>query len=142
VPGCSGYELYSLLCLHDHAYLTTKQSYPYGQGNPSHPYRNSTYKDTFDMSLAHDTKPNADTRKEEINWLPEMQLTSPTDTISTSTWASGDGLTTSSATKTDSTATVTIAAGRLGAFCNLVNTVTTASGEIYTKTIVVEITPT
>ena len=94
------------------------------------------------MSLDNDTKPNADTRKESINWLPEMSLTSPIDTISTSSWAASDGLTTASPTKTDSTTTVRILTGRLGAYCNLVNTVVTASGETYTKTLIVEITPT
>lgn len=94
------------------------------------------------MSLAHDRKATADVRQEQINWLPEMSLSSPVDVISTSTWGASDGLVVDSSSKTDSTATCTISGGRLGAYCNLVNTVVTTAGYTYTKTLIVEITPT
>ena len=94
------------------------------------------------MSLAHDTKPSASVRQEVINWLPEMSISSPIDTISTSTWTADNGLVVDSSSKTDSTATCTISAGRLGAYCNLVNTVVTKAGYTYAKTIDMEITPT
>ena len=94
------------------------------------------------MSLAQDTKTTTTKRKETINWLPEMQLTSPTDTISTVTWVGSDGLTTSSPTNTNSTTTVWVDNGRLGAYCNLICYVVTASGAEYDKTIIEEITPT
>jgi hypothetical protein len=94
------------------------------------------------MSLAHDTKTTTTKRKEVINWLPEMQLTSPTDTISESIWVASDGLTTSAPTNTNSTATVWIDDGRLGAYCRLTNYVVTASGAEYDKTIIMEIVPT
>ena len=94
------------------------------------------------MSLANDTKTATEVRQETINWLPEMSLSSPIDTISTSTWTASDGLTVDSNSKTDSTTTCVHSAGRLGAYCELVNTIVTAAGYTYTKTIIMEITPT
>ena len=94
------------------------------------------------MSLAHDTKTTAEVRQDTINWLPEMSLSSPIDTISTSTWTADNGLVVDSNTKTNSTATCVHSAGRLGAYCNLENTIVTAAGYTYTKTIIMEITPT
>lgn len=94
------------------------------------------------MSLAHDTKTTSEVRQETINWLPEMALSSPTDTISTSSWTADNGLVVDSDSNTDSTATCVHSAGRLGAYCNLENTIVTAAGFTYTKTIIMEIVPT
>ena len=94
------------------------------------------------MSLANDTKTTTEVRQEVINWLPEMSLSSPIDVISTSTWSSDGGLTVDSNSKTDSTTTAVISAGQLGKYCKLVNTVVTTAGYTYTKTLIMEITPT
>ena len=94
------------------------------------------------MSLANDTKTTTEVRQDTINWLPEMSLSSPIDTISTSEWTADNGLVVDSNTKTNSTATCTHSAGRTGAYCNLENTVVTAAGYTYTKTIIMEIVPT
>ena len=94
------------------------------------------------MSLANDRKTTTAVRQEVINWLPEMSLSSPIDTISTSTWTSSDGLVVDSNSKTDSTATCVISSGRLGAYCRLRNFIVTAAGYKYDKTIIVEIVPT
>lgn len=94
------------------------------------------------MSLANDTKTVTAVRQEVINWLPEMSLSSPIDTISTSTWTASDGLKVDSNSKTNSTATCTQSGGRLGAYCILRNFIVTAAGYEYDKTIIVEIVPT
>ena len=94
------------------------------------------------MSLAKDVKTTKEVRQEVINWLPEMSLSSPIDVISTSTWTASHGLTVDSNSKTNSTTTAVISGGQLGQYCELVNTVVTTAGYTYTKTIIMEITPT
>ena len=75
----------------------------------------------------------------KVDWAAEMALTSPADTISTSTWTADNGLIIVSDFKSNTTATVTIRAGRLGAYCNLTNHIITASGGEYDATVVMEI---
>ena len=94
------------------------------------------------MSLANDVKTTNEVRQEVINWLPEMSLSSPIDVINTSTWTASHGLTVDSNSKTNSTTTAVISGGQLGQYCELVNTVVTTAGYTYTKTIIMEITPT
>ena len=94
------------------------------------------------MSLAHDTKTVQGVRQEVIDWSPEMSLSSPIDTIATSTWTASDGLVVDTDSNTTSTATCTQSGGRLGAYCELRNFIVTAAGYHYDKTIIVEITPT
>ena len=94
------------------------------------------------MSLVHCTKTTTAERDEEINWEPEMALTSPADTISTSTWTADNGLKASSPTNTTSSAKVFITEGRLGAYCLLRNFIVTTAAKKYDRTIIVEIVPT
>ena len=94
------------------------------------------------MSLVNDTKTVTGVRQEVINWLPEMSLSSPIDTISTSTWTADNGLKVDSNSKTDSTTTCVQSGGRLGAYCRLRNFIVTTAGYKYDKTIIVEILPT
>ena len=94
------------------------------------------------MSIVVETKTSGTVRKETIDWAAELDLSSPIDTISTSTWTADNGLITASASKTNSTATVTISVGRLGAYCLLKNEIVTAGGFTYDRTLVIEIVPT
>lgn len=80
-------------------------------------------------------------RTEVINWAPEMQLTSPNDTISVSTWSVGDGVTLDGESNTTTTATVRHTGGRVGAYAQLQNHIVTASGAEYDAVIIVEIKP-
>ena len=74
-----------------------------------------------------------------ITYADIMALTSPNDTIFSSSWAGSDGLVVDSNSKTDTTTTVFVSGGRVGAYCNLVNTIVTTADRTYERTIVVEI---
>ena len=70
-----------------------------------------------------------------------MALSSPADTITGSSWTASDGLTVVSDSKTDNTTTVVVSGGRVGAYAELVCTITCASTYIYQEIIILEITP-
>ena len=74
-----------------------------------------------------------------FDWAAEMALSSPADTIATSTWTADNGLIIDSDAKTNTTTTVVRSGGRLGAYCNLRNHIVTAAGREYDRTMVVEI---
>jgi len=101
------------------------------------------------MTILTEPKTSATVRQESINWLPQLSLSSPIDTISSSTWTASDGLRIgdlaspeSTTSNTTAVASAWINGGRLGAYCELTNTIVTAGGSTYTETIIVEITPT
>ena len=91
------------------------------------------------MSSFTDQKDPQSVRPETINWAAELGLSSPVDTISTSSWAADGGLTVDSDSKTSTTASCVISAGQLGKYCKLVNTIVTVSAYTYEATITVEI---
>lgn len=91
------------------------------------------------MSSFTDTKDPQSVRPETINWAAELALSSPADTIATSTWTADNGLVVDSSSSTTTTASCVVSAGRLGAYCNLVNHIITASSYEYDATITVEI---
>ena len=94
------------------------------------------------MTIIVEPKTSTTKRAETITWADKMALSSPTDTISTSTWTGSDGLTIVSNTKTDNTTSVVVSGGRTGAYCLLHNHIVCASTYEYDETIVLEIVPT
>ena len=93
------------------------------------------------MSSFVDTKDPQSVRAESIDWSAEMALSSPNDTISTSTWTASDSLVVDSDSNTNTVASCVISAGRLWAYCMLTNHIVTAAGYEYDATIIVEIKP-
>ena len=94
------------------------------------------------MSSFTDKKDPQSVRAESIDWTAELALSSPADTISTSEWTASDGLVVDSNSKTNQIASCVVSAGRLGAYCNLTNSIVTAAGYKYDSTITVEIVQT
>ena len=92
------------------------------------------------MTTFTDTKDPESVLPHTINWAAELALSSPGDTIATSTWTADNGLVINSNSKTTTTTTVIVSAGRLGAYCNLTNHITTNTSPArhYEATIVME----
>ena len=82
-----------------------------------------------------------DSVKEEfgIDWSADLALSSPADTISSSSWSADNGLTVVSNSVSGGIARVKVSGGRLGAYCNLTNHIVCASGYEDDGTIVLEI---
>ena len=93
------------------------------------------------MSLTTEPKATATKRQEQISWVAKMALSSPADTISTSTWTADAGLTVVSNSNTDNTTTVVVSGGRVGAYCTLHNHIVTSASYEYDEIIILEITP-
>ena len=94
------------------------------------------------MSLTTEPKATGTKRQESITWVDKMALSSPADTITGSTWTASDGVAVvGTPTKTDNTTTVVVSGGRVGAYAELVCTITCASTYIYQEIIILEITP-
>ena len=91
--------------------------------------------------IATDFKTTEVVRKETVNWVDKMALSSPADTIASSTWTADNGLIVDSKTNTTTATTATISGGRTGAYCNLTNFIVTAAGYEYDSTIVIDIRP-
>ena len=94
------------------------------------------------MSIIVEPKSSATVRQESITWAAKLALSSPADTITTSTWTADNGLVVDSTSKSGAVASCVISGGRVGAYCNLTNTIVTTASYTYTETIVIEITPT
>lgn len=72
-----------------------------------------------------------------IDWASLLDVTSPQDTISTSNWrVEGDSSMTVGSTGQDGTKTSAfVSGGTVGEIAKLINTVTTAGGRTYERTI-------
>ena len=70
-----------------------------------------------------------------LNWVSELKA----DTISTSAWTLPDGLVNVSDSNTNSEATIKVSGGTDGYTYRLVNSIVTAGGYTYEKTIVVKV---
>jgi hypothetical protein len=75
----------------------------------------------------------------KMDWEDVMNLVSPADTISTSTWVASGDLTIDSDSNTTLTTTVWVSGGTVNTLSNLVNTIVTAGGRKHVKTIEVSI---
>ena len=93
------------------------------------------------MSLTTEPKATATKRQEQISWVAKMALSSPADTIASSTWTADAGLTVVSNSFTANSTTVVVEGGRVGAYCNLHNHIVCASSYEYDEIIILEITP-
>ena len=91
------------------------------------------------MSSFTDTQDPQSVRAESIDWSAELSLSSPADVISISAWTASDGLVVDSNSKSGAIASCVVSAGRLGAYCNLVNHIVTTAGYEYDSTIIMEI---
>lgn len=70
-----------------------------------------------------------------IDWSDKLALSSPTDSISTSTWILESGITLDSETETTTDATATISGGTRGNAYNCTNRITTSAGETWDRTV-------
>jgi hypothetical protein len=70
-----------------------------------------------------------------IDWSATLSSSSPSDTISTSSWAVDNGVTVDSDSNTTTTTTAWVSGGTQWKIASLVNTVTTVGGRTYERTI-------
>lgn len=98
------------------------------------------------MTTFSDTKDPDSIVQHTINWAAELALSSPADTISTSTWTVDNGLKIGNLaspetthTNTTTTATVWLNGGQLGRYATATNRITTAGGARYDASIVFDI---
>jgi len=70
-----------------------------------------------------------------IDWAATMAESSPSDTIATSAWTADNGVVVDSDSETTTTTTVWVSGGTRGKYSSVVNTVTTAAGRTYNRTI-------
>ncbi len=87
-------------------------------------------------TTAHD--PDA-TLDYSITYADVMAETSPNDSISTSTWTANNGMQVESSSKTTTTTTVWLSGGQLGRYATATNTITTAAGRVYERSITFDI---
>jgi hypothetical protein len=73
------------------------------------------------------------------DWAATLGSSSPADTIATSSWTASAGLTVDSDSNTTTTATVWASSGTANRYGELVNTIVTAGGRTYQRTIIVKI---
>ena len=69
------------------------------------------------------------------DWSATLSSSSPSDTISTSAWAVNNGVTVDLDTNTTTTTTAWVSGGTKWTIASLINTVTTAAGRTYERTI-------
>jgi len=74
-----------------------------------------------------------------IDWSATLNAFSPQDTISTSSWTADNGVTIDSNSKTIKIASVVVSAGNIYNYANLTNTITTAAGHTYIRTVVLSL---
>jgi len=74
-----------------------------------------------------------------INWILTLAESSPADTISTSSWTANHAMTVASDSNTTTTTTVWVSGGTRRKYVDLINTVATAAGRTYQRTITVKI---
>ena len=91
------------------------------------------------MSSFTDTKDPDSVRAESIDWSAEMALTSPADSIFSSSWSADNGLVVDSNSKSGAVTSCVISGGRLGAYCNLTNHIVTTADYEYDASISVEV---
>jgi SPP1 family predicted phage head-tail adaptor len=74
-----------------------------------------------------------------IDWAPTMAESSPSDTISESSWAADNGMTVDSNSNTTNTTTVWVSGGTAMRYALLVNTIVTGVPRTHERTIVVKL---
>ena len=88
-----------------------------------------------------ETKSPTSIEQHTFDWAAEMALSSPVDTISTSTWYADTGLIIDSSSKTSTTTTCVRSGGRAYTYATLRNHIVCASGREYDRTMIVEVKP-
>lgn len=91
------------------------------------------------MPTFTDTKDPDSVVKHTIDWSAELALTSPNDTILTSTWYPDAGITLSGGTNSTTSTSIIMSGGYVGRYANITNRITTNGGFTYDATIVVDV---
>jgi len=89
-----------------------------------------TFKDTKDPDATVDFT---------IDWSDLLAESSPQDTIASSSWTANQGVVVDRDSNTTTTATVWVSGGTVRKYSELVNTVTTAGGRTYERTVYVKV---
>ena len=92
------------------------------------------------MSTFEDTKDPDSVEDFGIDWSATLNESTPADTIATSAWTADAGVTVDSDSNDTTSTTVWVSGGVRNAACNLVNSVTTAAGRAYQRTIALTLT--
>lgn len=92
------------------------------------------------MSRFNDNKdPDSIAEAFTIDWSADMALSSPADTIASSTWTASGGVTIVTSSNTTTTATVKVSGGQKGRYALLTNHAVFASGYEDDATITLDI---
>ena len=113
---------------------------PIGSGATEDGYSEPYYEPDTVETIVYKFKDPDDVVSYRLDWADTLNLSDPADTISTSSWDAESGITVDSDSNTTSTATVTLSSGTAGNVYVVTNTIVTAGGSTYNRSISVVVT--